>query len=66
VARFDAALAQLVVRSLKDPGTGLAEMRRVTQPDGVVVACVWNHSGSEDPLRIFWDAASQDDLPRNA
>jgi SAM-dependent methyltransferase len=54
---FDAALAQLVVHFMKDPIAGLTEMRRVTRRDGVVVACVWDHGGSQGPLRLFWDAA---------
>jgi SAM-dependent methyltransferase len=54
---FDAALAQLVVHFMKDPIAGLTEMGRVTQPDGVVAACVWDHGGSQGPLRLFWDAA---------
>jgi len=32
-------------------------MGRVTRPEGVVAACVWDHGGGEGPLRIFWDAA---------
>ena len=54
---FDAALAQLVVHFMKDPIAGLTEMGRVTQPDGVVAASVWDHGGSQGPLRLFWDAA---------
>jgi SAM-dependent methyltransferase len=56
-AAFDAALAQLVVHFMKDPVAGLAEMARVTRRDGIVAACVWDHGGSEGPLRLFWDAA---------
>jgi SAM-dependent methyltransferase len=54
---FDAALAQLVVHFMSDPVAGLADMRRVTRPDGVVAACVWDHAGAQGPLRIFWEAA---------
>jgi SAM-dependent methyltransferase len=54
---FDVALAQLVVHFMKDPLAGLTEMGRVTRRDGVVAACVWDHGGSEGPLRLFWDAA---------
>lgn len=54
---FDATLAQLVVHFMKDPVAGLGEMRRVTRPDGVLAACVWDHGGSQGPLRIFWEAA---------
>ena len=54
---FDAALAQLVVHFMKDPVAGIAEMARVTRPDGVVATCVWDHAGGKGPLRLFWDAA---------
>jgi SAM-dependent methyltransferase len=54
---FDATLAQFVVHFMKDPSAGLAEMRRVTRREGVVAACVWDHGGSQGPLRLFWDAA---------
>jgi SAM-dependent methyltransferase len=54
---FDAVLAQLVVHFLKDPVAGVREMARVARPDGVVVACVWDHAGTRGPLRLFWDAA---------
>jgi SAM-dependent methyltransferase len=54
---FDAALAQLVVHFMSDPVAGLAEMARVTRPDGVVAACVWDHGGGQGPLSLFWEAA---------
>lgn len=54
---FDATLAQLVVHFMKDPVAGLGEMRRVTRPDGVVAACVWDHGGVQGPLFSFWEVA---------
>jgi SAM-dependent methyltransferase len=56
---FDAALAQLVVHFMDDPAAGLAEMRRVTRPDGTVVACVWDHAGGQGPLSAFWEVATE-------
>ena len=56
---FDAALAQLVVHFMSDPVAGLGEMARVTRPDGVVAACVWDHAGGKGPLSAFWDAARE-------
>ncbi|HZB23803.1 MAG TPA: methyltransferase domain-containing protein [Gaiellaceae bacterium] len=54
---FDASLAQLVVHFMSDPVGGLREMKRVTRPDGVVAACVWDLAGGQAPLSLFWAAA---------
>ena len=56
---FDAALAQLVVHFMADPVAGLREMSRVTRPQGVVAACVWDHAGGGGPLSRFWEAAHE-------
>ena len=58
---FDAALAQLVVHFMRDAVAGLAEMRRVTRPAGVVAACVWDHAGGSGPLGAFWEVARERD-----
>ncbi len=59
---FDATLAQLVVLFMSDPVAGLAEMARVTRPDGIVAACVWDHAaGGRGPLSVFWKAAQEVD-----
>lgn len=54
---FGAAIAQLVVQFMRDPVAGLAEMRRVTEPGGAVVACVWDFGTERSPLTPFWRAA---------
>ena len=59
---FDAALAQLVVHFMTDPVAGIREMARVTLPDGVVAACVWDHAGERSPLAPFWQAAHELDI----
>jgi SAM-dependent methyltransferase len=56
---FDAALAQLVVHFMADPIAGLSDMARVTQRNGVVAACVWDHGGGQGPLSLFWNAARE-------
>jgi len=58
---FDVVLAQLVVHFMADPVGGLAEMRRVARPGGVVAACVWDHAGDGGPLAAFWAAAREGD-----
>jgi len=54
---FDAALAQLVVNFMRDPHAGVAEMRRVVRPGGIVGACTWDYGGGMQMLRVFWDTA---------
>lgn len=56
---FDIALAQLAVHFMADPVAGLAEMARVTRPDGVVAACVWDFAGERAPISVFWHAARE-------
>lgn len=56
---FDAALAQLVVHFMADPVGGVREMARVTRPDGVVAASVWDLVGGQAPLSPFWRAARE-------
>jgi len=58
---FDAALAQLVVHFMADPVAGLAEMRRVTRPGGVVAASVWDVGGGRAPISPYWKAAREVD-----
>jgi SAM-dependent methyltransferase len=67
-ASFDATLAQLVVHFMPDPVAGLAEMRRVTRPGGVVAACVWDFGGDVTPHGPFWVAAREvvPDVPDEA
>src|SRR6185312_15456667 len=43
----DAALAQLVLAFMRDASAGLAEMKRVVRPGGVVAACMWDREGME-------------------
>lgn len=61
---FDAVLAQLVVDGMEDARTGVAEMRRVARPGGVLVACVWNFDGGMPLLNTMWDAALALDVDR--
>ena len=56
---FDVTLAQLVVHFMPDPMAGLAEMRRVTRPGGVMAACVWDFGANIGPHGPFWTAAHE-------
>jgi SAM-dependent methyltransferase len=52
---FDAVLAQLVVHFLDDPVVGVAEMRRVVRPGGLVAACSWDFPAMQ-LLGTFWQS----------
>ncbi|HEX6694796.1 MAG TPA: methyltransferase domain-containing protein [Longimicrobiales bacterium] len=56
-ASFDAAVSGLMLNFLPDPAAGVAEMRRVTRPGGMIAAYLWDYADGMQLLRIFWDAA---------
>ena len=56
-ASFDQTLALLVMNFIPDHGKAIAEMRRVTRPQGTVSACVWDYDSGMQMLRFFWDEA---------
>jgi len=58
---FDLVLAQLVVDGMNDPRHGVAEMRRVARPGGVLSACIWDFEGGMQLLRAVWDCALEVD-----
>jgi SAM-dependent methyltransferase len=56
-ATFDAAISLLVFNFIPDPAKALSELRRITKPEGVIAAAVWDYGAGMRMLRIFWDAA---------
>jgi ubiquinone/menaquinone biosynthesis C-methylase UbiE len=54
-ASFDKTMAQLVMNFIPDHDKATREMRRVTRPQGVVSACVWDYDAGMEMLRFFWD-----------
>lgn len=56
-ASFDSTLALLVMNFIPDHNKAITEMRRVTRPQGIVSACVWDYDQGMQMLRIFWDEA---------
>ena len=54
---FDRALSLLVLNFMADPSAAVREMVRVTRPDGVVAAAVWDYGDGMQMLRVFWDEA---------
>lgn len=57
VSMFDRTLSMLVLNFVPDSTAALREMIRVTRPDGVVAAAVWDYSDGMKMLRVFWDEA---------
>ena len=60
-ASFRASIALLVVNFIPDPRKALVQLRRVTEPRGVIAAAVWDYGGQMGMLRTFWDEASRVD-----
>jgi SAM-dependent methyltransferase len=56
-ASFDATLAQLVVDGMDDSRRGATEMRRVTKPEGCLLASVWDFDGGMELICTVRDAA---------
>lgn len=56
-ARFDRAMAQLVLHFVSDPTEAAHELKRVLRPGGIAAACVWDFAAGMVMLRHFWDAA---------
>lgn len=56
-AKFDAALALLVLQDFTNARQAVSEMTRVTQPGGVVAACLWDFQDGLPMLSLLWQAA---------
>jgi len=56
-ATYDAAVAGLVLNFVPQAETAVAEMARVTRPDGIVAGYVWDYAEGMELMRRFWDAA---------
>lgn len=54
---FDRTLSLLVMSFIPDRAKALSEMIRVTKPEGLVAAAVWDYGGEMQMLRVFWDEA---------
>ena len=56
-ASFDRVLSLFVMNFIPDRAKALREMIRVTRPDGVIAAAVWDYGDGMQMLRVFWDEA---------
>jgi SAM-dependent methyltransferase len=59
--QFDRALSMLVLNFVSDASTVVRDMNRLTRPDGVVAAAVWDYGDGMQMLRAFWDEAAAAD-----
>jgi SAM-dependent methyltransferase len=56
-ALFDRTLSLLVLNFVPNTAAALREMMRVTRPNGLVAAAVWDYGDGMEMLRAFWDEA---------
>lgn len=54
----DAIVSGLALNFVPDTARALAELARVTRPDGTVAVYVWDYAGEMQFMRYFWDAAA--------
>jgi len=55
--RFDAVVSGLALNFVPDPARAAGEFARVTAPEGVAAAYVWDYAEGMAMMRHFWDAA---------
>ncbi len=61
---FEVIVSGLALNFFPNLERAVSELKRVSKPNGVIAAFVWDYSGRMDFLRYFWDAAYQID-PRS-
>ena len=54
---FDRTLSMLVLNFVPDAAAAMREMIRVTRPNGVVAAAIWDYGDGMEMLRVFWGEA---------
>jgi SAM-dependent methyltransferase len=59
--QFAGAFSCIVMNFLKEPAKALAELRRVTQPGGVIASAVWDFRGGLVYQRMLWDTVASID-----
>lgn len=64
--RFELVVSGLALNFFQNLEQALSELIRVSKPNGVIAAYVWDYSGRMDFLRYFWDAAYKIDSKSKA
>ncbi|MEU0530967.1 class I SAM-dependent methyltransferase [Amycolatopsis tolypomycina] len=59
--RFDVVVSGLVLNFVPEPPRAAAEIARVTAPDGLAAAYLWDLAEGMELIRSFWDAAAEFD-----
>ena len=54
---FDRVMSLLVLNFVPGASAAVLEMTRVTRPDGIVAAAVWDYGDGMEMLRLFWEEA---------
>ncbi len=62
---IDVVVTGLALNFFDDPEAALSEMVRITRPNGLVAAYVWDYAGEMQLMRRFWDAAASLDERAN-
>ncbi len=65
-ASYDVAVSGLVLNFVPSPEQMVAEMVRVTRPNGSVAVYVWDYADLMQLMRYFWDAAAALDFAAGA
>jgi ubiquinone/menaquinone biosynthesis C-methylase UbiE len=58
---FDSVVSGLALNFVPGPDRALSGMARVTRPEGIVAAYVWDYAGKMEMIRRFFDAATDVD-----
>ena len=61
----DTVVSGIMLNFVPDPETAIAEMIRVTKPEGRIGIFLWDYADGMEMLRYFWDAAIELDNSAN-
>jgi len=62
-ASFDAVVGNFVINHLGDPAAGLAELRRVLRPGGMLALTCWDAGDAMRATAVFGEAVAESGIP---